>query len=153
MADYNARVLPFINTVAYVTAKAGEYPGGGYHSGIDLATSGNDPLYAMCDSEIVEKGYQASGYGNYVVYKDLTSDYAFLYGHMRDPCAFNVGDRVALNQQIGIEGATGNVTGIHVHIEMQNYVQNGNQWIHRGQDPSAWRYYIFASNRLYGISK
>lgn len=28
MADYNARVLPFINKIAYVTAKAGVYPGG-----------------------------------------------------------------------------------------------------------------------------
>lgn len=143
MADYNARVLPFINKICYVTAKAGVYPSGGYHSGIDLATTGNDPLYAMCDAEIIEKGYQESGYGNYIIYKDLNSDYAFLYGHMKDPTPFNVGDRVSLNEQIGIEGETGNATGIHVHVEMQNYVQNGNVWVHRGQDPSAWRNYIF----------
>lgn len=92
----------------------------------------------MCDCEIIETGYQAGGYGNFVVYKDLNSDYAFLYGHMKDPTPYSVGDRLTLNQQIGIEGATGNVTGIHVHVEMQNYVQNGNRWIHRGQDPSAW---------------
>lgn len=92
----------------------------------------------MCECRIIEKGFQAGGYGNYVIYKDNNSDYAFLYGHMKNPTPYNEGDILGVNQQIGIEGTTGNSTGIHVHVEMENYVQNGNRWIHRGQDPSAW---------------
>lgn len=30
MADYNAKVAPFINVTFYVTAQAGIYPSGGY---------------------------------------------------------------------------------------------------------------------------
>lgn len=38
MADYTAKVAPFIDIEFYVTAQAGVYPDGSYHSGIDLAT-------------------------------------------------------------------------------------------------------------------
>ena len=97
----------------------------------------------MCDGRVIETGFQSGGYGNYIVYKDDNSDYAFLYGHMKEPTPFNVGDMISVGQQVGIEGTTGNSTGIHVHVEMENYVQNGNRWIHRGQDPTAWRKCIF----------
>lgn len=107
----------------------------------------------MCDAEIIGKGFQAGGYGNYIIYKDLTSDYAFLYGHMKDPSPFNIGDRVSLNQQIGIEGDTGNVTGIHVHVEMQNYVQNGNTWINNPQDQSLWGTVYLPATDYMRISK
>lgn len=57
---------------------------------------------------------------------------------MRDPSQFNIGDIVTVGQQIGVEGTTGNSTGIHTHVEMQDYVQNGNTWINNPQDPSLW---------------
>ena len=85
MADYNAKVAPFINVTFYVTAQAGIYPSGSYHSGIDISTGtgtvGN-PLYSICNGTVIEKDYQANGYGNYIVIKDNESDFAFLFGHM-----------------------------------------------------------------------
>lgn len=138
MADYNARVAPFINKTFYVTAMAGRYPSGGYHSGLDISTEANDPLYSICDAIVIEKSFQDGGYGNYIVFKDKNSDFAFLYGHMKEPALVNVGDEILTGQQVGIEGTTGNSTGIHTHIEMQNYVNNGNRWIHDARNPNAW---------------
>lgn len=138
MADYTARILPFINKEAIVTAKAGVYPDQTYHSGVDLATPTNDILYSICNGTVVQKGYNAGGYGNYIIIKDNNSNYAFLFAHMKEPSNKNVGDNVAIGEQFGIEGATGNVTGIHVHIEMQDYVRNGNRWINDPYNESLW---------------
>lgn len=38
MADYNARIAPFINTTFYVTSIYGVERWGSLHCGIDLAT-------------------------------------------------------------------------------------------------------------------
>lgn len=57
---------------------------------------------------------------------------------MADPSRFNIGDSISIGEQFGVEGATGNVTGLHTHVEMQNYVQNGNTWINNPSDPSLW---------------
>lgn len=141
MADYTARVAPFINTVFYVTAKAGVYPGGGYHSGLDISTgtgTKGSNLYSICDGTVINKGYQTNGYGNFIIIKDNNSDYAFLFGHMYAPSNKNICDTIRIGEQFGIEGATGNVTGLHTHVEMQNYVQNGNRWINSPNDSSLW---------------
>lgn len=68
---------------------------------------------------------------------------------MRDPSPYNIGDIVNVGQQIGIEGTSGNSTGIHTHVEMQDYVQNGNQWIDRPWDQSLWgTVYLPATNYM-----
>lgn len=38
MADYEAKIAPFINVTFYVTAPFGQYPSGGVHRGLDIAT-------------------------------------------------------------------------------------------------------------------
>lgn len=141
MADYTANVAPFINQVFYVTAQAGQYPGGGYHSGLDISTgtgTRGSNLYSICTGTVIDKGYQANGYGNYIIIKDNYSDYAFLFAHMYEPALKNINDIIQIGEQFGIEGATGNVTGLHTHIEMQNYLQNGNTWINSPHDSSLW---------------
>lgn len=55
----------------------------------------------------------------------------------------NIGDTVVKGQQVGIEGTTGNSTGIHTHVEMENYVANGNTWIYNARDPSKWNVIYF----------
>lgn len=87
---------------------------------------------------MIHKAYDAAGYGNYIIIKDSNSNYAFLFAHMREESPLNVGDSVQLNQYIGHEGATGNVTGIHVHVEMQDYIKNGNKWIFNSGDSTLW---------------
>lgn len=108
-------------------------------------------LYSICTGTVIDKGYQANGYGNYVIIKDSNSDYAFLFGHMADPSPKNIGDSINISEQFGIEGATGNVTGLHTHVEMQNYVQNGNTWINNPSDPSLWNVVYFSPTTYMGF--
>lgn len=138
MGDYNARIAPFIDELFFVTAKAGIYPSGGYHSGLDISTGINSRLYSICNGTVIGKGYQENGYGNYIIIKDNESDFAFLFGHMRDSALKEIGDNISIGEQFGVEGTTGNSTGIHVHIDMQNYVNNGNTWINNPSNSELW---------------
>lgn len=114
---YLARVLPFIRQIVTVTAPFGQYPSGGEHKGVDLSDGQNSPLYSIVNGTITDKGYQANGFGNYIVMKDSQTEQGFLYGHMRDASPLNVGDSVSIGTFVGIEGTTGNSTGIHLHVQ------------------------------------
>lgn len=60
MADYEARIAPFINVTFYVTSEWWEQPRN--HRGLDIATPsslGNVPLYSMCNGHVVYKGFDS----------------------------------------------------------------------------------------------
>lgn len=135
MADYNAKVAPFINIIFYVTGRYGTQRPTHMHVGLDVATSTPQNLYSMFDGNVIEKG-TSNARGNYVVVKSNSSNYAFLYQHMESPTPVNIGDTVQNGQFLGIEGTTGEVTGLHLHLEMQ--ILNGRNW-YFGNDIS---YYI-----------
>lgn len=98
MADYQARIAPFINIEFVVTSEFWEQPRN--HRGLDIATYNsagtNVPLYSMCNGEVILKAYDATGYGNYIIMKDSTTKLGFLYGHLRDASNKNVGDSVSV---------------------------------------------------------
>lgn len=52
--------------------------------------------------------------------KDLTTNQAFLYGHMREASSLSIGDSVTFGTYVGHEGTTGNSTGIHLHLEQED---------------------------------
>ena len=56
---------------------------------------------------------------------------------MESASPLNVGDRVQVGQYVGTEGTTGQITGLHLHMEMQN-LSSGRDW-YFGNDIS---YYI-----------
>ena len=127
-------IAPFINDVFTVTSAWWVERWGTIHKGLDIATGGNDPVYSMLDGYVIDKGGSPStstGYYIIIANKDHYSGFygfATRYLHLKEPSQLNVGDRVQVGQQVGIEGATGTgVTGIHLHVEMQNvYLHN---WI------------------------
>lgn len=126
MADYNARIAPFINTTFYVTSEYGIYRNGVLHVGLDIATPNGSSLYSMVNGKIIDKGFtEARGY--YVIMKDETSGNAFLYQHMREDSPLNINDNVKVGDYVGFEGDTGIVTGIHLHIEQQD-LSSGRDW-------------------------
>lgn len=126
-------IAPFINVVFTVTSKWWEIRWGELHRGLDIATGGNDPLYSMLDGRVLNKGFTTTA-GNYIIIVcDVVGHqyygYATRYLHMKEPSPFNVGDRVVTGQQVGIEGRTGQgVTGIHLHLEMQDVSRFNWQW-------------------------
>lgn len=121
MADYEANIAPFINVTFYVTSVWWEEPRN--HRGLDIATPsslGNVPLYSMCNGFVYYKGYDEGGYGNYLIMKDTATGMGFLYAHLNEPTFLNVGDTVQIGSLVGYEGTTGQSTGIHLHLEMQD---------------------------------
>lgn len=100
---------------------------GGVHKGVDLSDGQNTNLYAIVNGTITNKGYDENGFGNYIVMKDTQSSQGFLYGHMKESSPLNVGDTVQIGTFVGIEGTTGNSTGIHLHVESQD-MTNKNSW-------------------------
>lgn len=128
MADYEARIAPFINETFYVTSEWWEQPRN--HRGLDIATPkalGNVPLYSMCKGTIVHKAWDEDGYGNYIIMKDSITGMGFLYAHMVNPSPLNIGDTVEIGSYVGNEGTTGSSTGIHLHVEMQDI--SSHSWI------------------------
>lgn len=134
MADYEARIAPFINQIFYITSVWWEEPRN--HRGLDIATPtsvGNFPVCSMCDGTVIFSGAQTdgqgnyAGYGNYIIVKDNTTNMGFLFAHLerRDVA---VGDQVLIGEQIGLEGTTGDSTGIHLHLEMQDLTNHN--WIY-----------------------
>lgn len=96
----------------------GKYWACGWHSGLDLlsANYGGDgkiyPLYAG----FVQKVAKTGSYGN-CVYIQHPDGYITLYAHMQRVYV-KPGQSVNEKTVLGIEGATGNVTGKHLHIEV-----------------------------------
>ncbi len=130
MAQYNAKIAPFINIEFVVTSEWWEQPRN--HKGLDIATYSsagtNVPVYSMCNGEIVVNSYDDGGFGNYIIMKDSTSKMGFLYAHLRDRSNLAVGSKITVGQQVGIEGTTGHSTGIHLHVEMQDLTNHDWQY-------------------------
>ena len=128
-------IAPFINVIFTITSKwwtervnpvTGQTE---IHRGLDIATGANDPVYSMLDGRVIDVGNTSSA-GNYIIIaNDNPSSgyfgFATRYLHLKDLPSLNVGDRVIAGQQVAVEGATGQATGIHLHVEMQNiYIHN-----------------------------
>ncbi|MGL4367088.1 MAG: M23 family metallopeptidase [Brevinemataceae bacterium] len=87
------------------------------HDGLDMATFPGTPVYASADGVVKKAGVQG-GYGNLI---ELEHQYGFKtrYGHLRGFAAqIYPGARVKQGQIIGYVGATGRVTGYHLHYEV-----------------------------------
>ena len=90
----------------------------GYHTGQDFKSTnyGGDgkiyPLYAGKVQKITTTG----SYGN-CVYITHADGYITLYAHMKK-VNVQAGQTVSENTVLGIEGTTGNSTGLHCHVEV-----------------------------------
>lgn len=121
MADYEAKIAPIINEEFIITSVFAEQPRN--HKGLDISTGKNSNIYSMSNG-IVLRADLSSSYGNVIIIKN-ESNVGFLYAHL-DSIKENlkVGDTVKTGDLIGVEGTTGQSTGIHLHIEMQNVINN-----------------------------
>ena len=91
----------------------------GFHTGIDLVCS-DKTVYATCNGKVTKVGYDADGYGNYIVIQDeFTGKFHWLC-HLAEKSNKKVGEYVTRTDKVGIMGETGNATGEHVHFEIRN---------------------------------
>lgn len=86
------------------------------HSGVDFAAGMGTPLYATADGVVTHSGWQ-SGYGRLV---KIQHEFGIetRYAHM-SKLRVKVGQRVSRGQHIGDMGASGRVTGVHLHYEVR----------------------------------
>lgn len=87
---------------------------GRMHRGIDIDGDTGDPLYAAQSGTVTYAGYY-SGYGNLTLIRHddgVTTAYAH-----QSSFGVSQGQNVARGEYIGAMGATGNVTGSHLHFE------------------------------------
>ncbi len=88
-----------------------------FHAGADLATPKGTPIYAAADGTITQIGRKGA-YGKYIRIRHADG-YETAYGHMNGyRVGLKRGSRVKRGEQIGYVGATGRVTGPHLHFEV-----------------------------------
>jgi murein DD-endopeptidase MepM/ murein hydrolase activator NlpD len=86
----------------------------GFHTGADYAAAVGTPIVAVV-AGVVKVAEHSGAYGKHTFIRG-EDGHTWLYAHQSK---FNVrvGDHVKAGQTIGFVGATGNVTGPHLHIE------------------------------------
>ena len=86
------------------------------HKGVDFAAPNGTPLYATADGVVTHAGW-SSGYGRLV---KIQHEFGIetRYAHMSKLRA-KVGQRVSRGDRIGDMGASGRVTGVHLHYEVR----------------------------------
>ncbi|MCK5198294.1 MAG: M23 family metallopeptidase [Spirochaetales bacterium] len=88
------------------------------HKGIDIASYRRGvPIVAAANGKVVERMYDAMGFGNYVVIRH-SYGYSTKYGHL-DKVFVEEGDTVTQGQKLGTMGNTGLSTGQHLHFEVR----------------------------------
>lgn len=116
---------------AVCTAGYPKYPSGKPHGGEDWVPENknlekNWTLYSP-DTATVYISKKQSGtykggygaYGNYIVLQ-CSNGYWVLMAHLKNLPKPKAGQTITKSTEIGIAGATGNVTGRHLHIEVAN---------------------------------
>ncbi|MFI9545236.1 peptidoglycan DD-metalloendopeptidase family protein [Streptomyces sp. NPDC052016] len=88
----------------------------GYHTGVDFVVPTGTSLKAVGAGTVVSAGW-GGAYGNQVVIR-LADGYYAQYAHLSS-LSVSAGQTVSAGQQIGLSGATGNVTGPHLHFEIR----------------------------------
>ena len=85
---------------------------------MDKSKEENWKLYSVANGTVV-KNSGSGAYGNHIII--LTQEgQVVLYAHMKTKSLLKVGASVRMGEFIGVAGSSGNVTGRHLHIEVQN---------------------------------
>ncbi|MGA5321699.1 M23 family metallopeptidase [Streptomyces seoulensis] len=111
----NAFVMPV--TGSYVSTayqSSSSLWSSGSHTGIDFHAASGTAVHAAGAGTVVSTGW-GGAYGNEIVIRMADGMYT-QYGHLSS-IGVTVGQRVVPGQQIALSGATGNVTGPHLHFE------------------------------------
>ncbi|KAB1142895.1 M23 family metallopeptidase [Streptomyces luteolifulvus] len=121
------RLNSFVAPISGSYVSTGYLAGGGVwssgsHTGVDFHAASGTTVHAVGSGTVVEAGWGGS-YGNQIVIKMHDGTYT-QYGHLSS-IAVSVGQQVTPGQQIGLSGATGNVTGPHLHFEARTTAEYG----------------------------
>ncbi|WP_413252840.1 M23 family metallopeptidase [Streptomyces brevispora] len=115
-------------TITSTFGEAGSMWSSGYHTGLDFAAPTGTPIKAIHSGTIKSAGWSGSyGYRTVLELEDGTE----LWFCHQSSIGVGVGQKVTTGDTIGRVGATGNVTGPHLHLEV--HTSDG-----AGIDPMSW---------------
>lgn len=86
-----------------------------FHQGVDIGATTGTVIHAAMEGTVVASSY-AGDYGNHI--KIQNGEILTVYAHCSE-LNVNVGDYITQGQEIGKVGATGKVTGAHLHFEIR----------------------------------
>lgn len=111
-------ILPYDGYVssAYGMRKVKKFGTREFHNALDIPGPYGSDIKASDGGVVTTVGY-SSGYGRYVLI-DHENGYETVYAHL-SKATVKSGDRVGQGDIIGKMGATGRVTGVHVHFEVR----------------------------------
>ena len=112
-SEYGNRIHPVLKTKKF-------------HAGMDIGVPSGNKIVAAASGKVIKAAYSGS-YGNMVMV-DHGGGIVTLYAH-NTKLLVKTGDQVSAGQQIAVSGATGRVTGHHLHFEVRvngNYVNPRN---------------------------
>ncbi|PUA81827.1 M23 family metallopeptidase [Nocardioides currus] len=112
----NQWVLPLDSYRITATFGLSSYLWSSVHTGLDFSAPTGTPIHAIANGTVTEVGYDGS-YGNKTVVT-LEDGTELWYCHQTS-FLVSVGDTVRGGETIGLVGATGNVTGPHLHLEVR----------------------------------
>ncbi|MEU6810082.1 transglycosylase family protein [Streptomyces sp. NPDC046831] len=112
----HARVAPVSGPLGTSYHASGSHWSKGYHTGVDFAVATGTSVRAIAGGHVVAAGW-GGAYGYQVVIRHTDGRYS-QYGHL-SAIAVRDGQTVTGGQRIGRSGATGNVTGPHLHFEVR----------------------------------
>ncbi|ANH92251.1 M23 family metallopeptidase [Streptomyces sp. NPDC057197] len=116
-------------TITSTFGQAGSMWSSGHHTGLDFAAPTGTLIKAVHSGTVTEAGWAgAYGYRTILTLDDGTE----LWFCHQSSISVSAGQKVATGEVIGRVGATGNVTGPHLHLE----VHPGGEA--SGIDPMAW---------------
>ncbi|MEU1281022.1 M23 family metallopeptidase [Streptomyces sp. NPDC005805] len=115
-------------TLTSTYGQSGAMWSSGQHTGLDFAAPTGTPVKAVHGGTVKAAGWSGS-YG-YRILLELEDGTEVLYAHLSSMTA-SAGQKVTTGETIGRVGATGNVTGPHLHLEV--HTPGG-----AGIDPLAW---------------
>ncbi|MDX2562213.1 M23 family metallopeptidase [Streptomyces sp. TX20-6-3] len=125
-ASYTLPLSSYSLSATYM--QSGSMWSSGYHTGLDFAAPTGTPLKAVHSGTVKSAGWSGS-YG-YRVVLELSDGTEIWYAHMSS-MTVSAGQTVGTGETIGRVGATGNVTGAHLHMEV--HTPGGS-----GLDPAEW---------------
>ncbi|NUK24666.1 M23 family metallopeptidase [Streptomyces lunaelactis] len=115
-------------TITSTFGQSGSLWASGQHTGLDFAAPTGTPLKAVHTGTVTAAGWSGSyGYRTVLELEDGTEVW---YAH-QSSISVSVGQKVTTGETIGRVGATGNVTGAHLHLEV--HTSGGT-----GIDPMTW---------------
>ncbi|MGW7047365.1 M23 family metallopeptidase [Streptomyces avermitilis] len=103
-------------TIGTAYKTAGSMWSSGYHTGVDFVVPTGTTIKAVAAGTVVSAGW-GGAYGNEVVVRHADGQYS-QYAHLSQ-LSVSTGQTVAEGRQLGLSGATGNVTGPHLHFEIR----------------------------------